>query len=49
VDAAVAGNAVLSVVEPMMNRPRGDLFALAWDAKTGSLAGINASGWARKP
>jgi len=48
VDAAIAANAVLSVVEPMMNGPGGDLFALVWDAKTGSLIGINASGWAPK-
>jgi gamma-glutamyltranspeptidase / glutathione hydrolase len=29
-----------------MNGPGGDLFALVRDAKTGSLIGINASGWA---
>ena len=46
VDAAIAANAVLSVVEPMMNGPGGDLFALVWDARTESLIGINASGWA---
>jgi gamma-glutamyltranspeptidase / glutathione hydrolase len=46
VDAAIAANAVLSVVEPMMNGPGGDFFALVWDAKTASLTGINASGWA---
>jgi gamma-glutamyltranspeptidase/glutathione hydrolase len=46
VDAAIAANAVLSVVEPMMNGPGGDLFAMVWDAKTESLIGINASGWA---
>ncbi len=46
VDAAITANAVLSVVEPMMNGPGGDLFALVWDAKTGTLTGINASGWA---
>jgi gamma-glutamyltranspeptidase/glutathione hydrolase len=46
VDAAIAANAVLSVVEPMMNGLGGDLFALVWDAKTERLAGINASGWA---
>src|SRR5277367_3515115 len=48
VDAAIAANAVLSLVEPMMNGPGGDLFALIWDAKTGKLTGINASGWAPK-
>jgi gamma-glutamyltranspeptidase / glutathione hydrolase len=48
VDAAIAANAVLSVVEPMMDGPGGDLFALVWDAKTGTLTGINASGWAPK-
>lgn len=48
VDAAIAANAVLSVVEPMMNGPGGDLFALYWDAKSGKLTGINASGWAPK-
>lgn len=45
-DAAIAANAVLSVVEPMMNGMGGDLFAIEWDAKTGELAGLNASGWA---
>ena len=48
VDAAIAANAVLGVVEPMMNGPGGDLFALIWEAKTGKLTGINASGWAPK-
>ena len=48
VDAAIAANAVLGLVEPMMNGMGGDLFALVWDAKTGKLTGINASGWAPK-
>ena len=48
VDAAISANAVLSLVEPMMCGPGGDLFALVWDAKTGKLTGINASGWAPK-
>ncbi len=46
VDAAITANAVLGLVEPMMNGIGGDLFALVWDAHTGKLTGINASGWA---
>ncbi|MBK9170867.1 MAG: gamma-glutamyltransferase [Bryobacterales bacterium] len=44
-DAAIAANAVLGVVEPMSNGIGGDLFALYWEKKTGKLYGINASGW----
>ncbi|MCU1275627.1 MAG: gamma-glutamyltransferase 2 [Bryobacterales bacterium] len=44
VDAAIAANAVLGVVEPMMDGIGGDLFALYWEAKTGRISGINASG-----
>lgn len=46
VDAAVAANAVMGVVEPMMNGMGGDLFAVVYDAKTQKLYGLNASGWA---
>ena len=43
-DAAIAANAVLGVVEPMMNGIGGDLFVLYWEAATGKLTGLNASG-----
>jgi gamma-glutamyltranspeptidase/glutathione hydrolase len=46
VDAAIAANAALGVTEPMMNGMGGDLFAIYWEAKTGKLYGLNASGWA---
>ncbi|MGC2507670.1 MAG: gamma-glutamyltransferase family protein, partial [Candidatus Acidiferrales bacterium] len=39
-------NAVMGVVEPMMNGMGGDLFAIVYDAKTQKLYGLNASGWA---
>ena len=44
VDAAVAANATLGVVEPMNCGVGGDLFAMVWDAKTRKLYGLNASG-----
>jgi gamma-glutamyltranspeptidase / glutathione hydrolase len=46
VDAAIAANAVMGVVSPMMNGIGGDLFAMVYDAKSGRRFGMNASGWA---
>ena len=43
-DAAIAANAVLGVVEPMMNGIGGDLFVLYREAGAGELIGLNASG-----
>src|SRR5262249_26018790 len=44
VDAAIATNAALGLMEPMMCGPGGDLYALVWDARTKKLHGLNASG-----
>src|SRR2546422_10701759 len=46
VDAAVAANAAVGVFGPMVNGIGGDLFALVYEAKSGKLYGLNASGWA---
>ena len=44
IDAAIAANAVLGLVEPTGNGIGGDLFAIIWDAKTEKLYGFNGSG-----
>src|SRR4029077_7690673 len=45
IDAAVAANAAMGVFAPMANGIGGDLFAIVYEAKTGKLYGLNASGW----
>ena len=44
IDAAIAANALLGLVEPTGCGVGGDLFAIIWDAKTKQLYGLNASG-----
>ncbi|WP_299519144.1 gamma-glutamyltransferase [Winogradskyella sp.] len=44
IDAAIAANAALGLMEPTGCGIGGDLFAIVWDAKTQKLYGLNASG-----
>jgi gamma-glutamyltranspeptidase/glutathione hydrolase len=44
IDAAIAANAMLGLVEPTGGGIGGDLFAIVWDADKKQLAGLNASG-----
>ncbi|MEJ0086990.1 MAG: gamma-glutamyltransferase [Pseudomonadota bacterium] len=44
VDAAIAANAALGLMEPTGNGVGGDIFAIVWDAKTQRLHGLNGSG-----
>jgi gamma-glutamyltranspeptidase/glutathione hydrolase len=44
VDAAIAANAAIGLMEPTGNGVGGDLFAIVWDARSGKLHGLNASG-----
>lgn len=45
VDAAVAANAAMGLVGPMANGIGGDMFAIVYEAKSGKIHGLNASGW----
>src|SRR6266850_1143618 len=45
IDAAIAANATLGVVQPGANGIGGDLFAIIYEAKSGKLYGLNGSGW----
>jgi len=44
IDAAIATNAALGVMEPTGNGIGGDLFAIVWSAEEQKLYGLNASG-----
>ncbi len=44
VDAAIAVNACLGLMEPTANGIGGDLFAIVWDPKSRKLHGLNACG-----
>ena len=44
VDAAIAANAALGLMEPTGNGIGGDIFAIVWDAKSEKLYGLNGSG-----
>jgi gamma-glutamyltranspeptidase/glutathione hydrolase len=44
IDAAMATNAALGLMEPTSNGIGGDLYAIVWDAKTKKMYGLNASG-----
>ena len=44
VDAAIAVNAALGLMEPVSAGLGGDLFAMVWDPTTGKLVGLNGSG-----
>ena len=46
IDAAIAANATIGLMEPTGNGIGGDLFILYYEAKTGTVHGLNSSGWA---
>ena len=46
IDAAIAANAAMGLMEPTGNGVGGDLFIIYYEAKTGTVHGLNSSGWA---
>ncbi len=48
IDAAIAANGILSLTEPHMCGPGGDMFAIVWDPNKQRLFGLNASGRSAK-
>src|SRR5829696_6041009 len=45
IDAAITANACMGVLSPMQCGMGGDLFAIVYEAKSGKIYGLNASGW----
>jgi gamma-glutamyltranspeptidase/glutathione hydrolase len=48
VDAAIAANAMIGLMQPVLNGIGGDMFAIVYDPKTHKLYGYNGSGWSPK-
>src|SRR5512147_2576968 len=48
IDAAIAANSTLGLMEPTSNGIGGDLFAIVYDAKSNKIYGLNSSGWSPK-
>ena len=46
IDAAIAANATIGLMEPTGNGLGGDLFIIYYEAKSGTVYGLNSSGWA---
>jgi gamma-glutamyltranspeptidase / glutathione hydrolase len=45
VDAAIAANAMIGLIEPGSNGIGGDLFLVYYEARSGKICGLNAGGW----
>ena len=46
IDAAIAANSTIGLMEPTGNGIGGDLFVIYYEAKSGKTYGLNSSGWA---